>query len=870
MKKHFLLVGCIGLFLFELGFLSPPVYGQIPQAQVYPAQDFKSTDSGSGWRFEKSGVTHKFLSTESYQTIRARLKQARKRQYKRASKTQVGDIHSFYVRDVLQMDRWHQAESICLYASDELALWMTQKDYQQFRDSVDIASITDQLSQLLETSAPAMSVAPQSGILDIVHSFFGAAPDIDHDGVLDILLLDIQDNFESTGSYVAGFFDPVNLIDDPHSNYRDLIYVDLYPSLFYQGELNINRVASTIAHEYQHLIHANYEGDDPQYVFINEGLSELSEILCGFEPRPADAYFNDSVRPLLSWNHEDPLPDYARASLFMHYLFEQTGYDHIHELVQTQTRGMQALEEVINQYSSLTFQQLFVNWGKAMLINDRSDDPAWGYNDLRRASVRFTPRYIYSELPEGAFWSLPALVHLPLLFPLTSSLSFRSHAPASGLQFSAVASYPEGTHRPIATSGNTMKASDSAFGSMEVLISDIHPQTEEQDTTVTPYNFLAQGEKSGVTLTQAYDDGIADTFTGNASYLLLDGTEEEAYAVAFGGGDAAWLYAISLKGIFLNELEGSDISPEAVRDVQIQIYSWQNSRPGKALTQPLVHAFQRPLGNLKFEQVSLLEEYPNLSALQDSFCVVIQNDADDANFFAVGMDQSETGHTYVADSESGQWQSMDQLSVGGTPMNGWNAMIRAGLVVEETPVPAALYPRVEVDHRAVTVRFDPPFAADTTRSACFAALPDGSVVEGVNDAAFGTGLTYSFPVQTGGSYHFYARMIADDGRRVSRSNWTWAIPEERRFEVYANYPNPFNLATTVPFTLLEDGTVRADVFNIIGQKIQTVSRSFAAGRRNLRLDLSGRASGVYLIRLRLSQPSGRGELTKTQKIMLIK
>ena len=785
----------------------------------------------------------------------------------------MGDHNTFYSRDVLHTDHWYRLDATCLYVSPKVAIWIATKTLEQMQDSLPVASIVSRLSDLLENHTPAPSTDPRAGILSIDESNFGSPPDVDGDGQLDILLLNIRDNFAQTGSYVAGFFDPVNLTADPHSNQRDMLYIDLYPALYYHKKIHLKRIASTIAHEYQHLIHANYEGDSPQYTFIDEGLSELAEIVCGFPPRPPNDYFNDPGRPLLSWNYDDPLPGYARASLFMEYLFEQIGFDKIRYLEQTQTRGLPAFRELLRGHSSIKFKQLFTNWGKALLLNDRSSNPAWGYKDTRRDSIRFSPRSSYDELPSAAGGSLPDLVHIPVLFPLTSYLSLQTHSTVSDLQFSAVASYPGREPQIISTTGNTMTASDQPYGSMEVLFSNTHPQKQETDTVTASYSLLARGKKSGVTVTKAYDDGIADVFTGNASYLLLDGSEDDAYAVSFGTERSAWLYAIEVKGIFLNELEGTELPPVADRDLQVQIYSWHHGRPGNALAPPVHHSFKRPLGNLKFEPISLVDEYDDLSALQDSFCVVIRNDSDDGNFFAVGLDDNNPGHTAFFNSGNDRWLPMRENPVGNANLSGWNAMIRAREVVHEQPVTAGLHPQVDVDYRAVTVHLHPSFDIDTTRTACYAVLPSGSITKGkrnILQGISGSDLTFSFPVQTGGKYHFYARMIAGDGRRVSRRNWTWAIPEDREFAVQPNYPNPFNPSTTVPFTLLEDGTVRAEVFNIIGQKIESVSGRFDAGPRHFTIDLSGRASGVYLVQLHLRGSPGHKTIIKTEKIMLIK
>jgi hypothetical protein len=92
----------------------------------------------------------------------------------------------------------------------------------------------------------------------------------------------------------------------------------------------------------------------------------------------------------------------------------------------------------------------------------------------------------------------------------------------------------------------------------------------------------------------------------------------------------------------------------------------------------------------------------------------------------------------------------------------------------------------------------------------------------------------------------------------------------RLFMLQANYPNPFNGATTISYELREAGFVQLEVHNSLGQKIRTlVSESQTAGLH--RVIWNGRdghemdsPSGVYYVRLRV------GEFSGTVKLLLMK
>jgi len=92
------------------------------------------------------------------------------------------------------------------------------------------------------------------------------------------------------------------------------------------------------------------------------------------------------------------------------------------------------------------------------------------------------------------------------------------------------------------------------------------------------------------------------------------------------------------------------------------------------------------------------------------------------------------------------------------------------------------------------------------------------------------------------------------------------------FALEANYPNPFNPSTTIPFSIApeRDGeVVRLDVLDLRGRLVRTlVNGPRAAGRHEVAwdgIDASGRVvpSGSYLVRLR----TGESEQTRLASLL---
>jgi len=92
----------------------------------------------------------------------------------------------------------------------------------------------------------------------------------------------------------------------------------------------------------------------------------------------------------------------------------------------------------------------------------------------------------------------------------------------------------------------------------------------------------------------------------------------------------------------------------------------------------------------------------------------------------------------------------------------------------------------------------------------------------------------------------------------------------------ANYPNPFNPTTNIPFVLNGASKVQISVYNIIGQKVATITNNwFTAG--NHVVMWNGRnvmghevASGVYLYRMESRPADGSMGITQTRKLVLMR
>lgn len=173
---------------------------------------------------------------------------------------------------------------------------------------------------------------------------FGAPSDIDGDGKVKILVMDIRDGATANSAYVAGYFDPINYFPDNvfsrvRSNYAEVLYLD-GKELIAALTRDPNAFASTAAHEFQHLLRyprmrALNQTDE---LWINEGTSEVASDIAGYGPQTSrldcysgvnDSRCSDGINgvSLLDWDSSssDVLKQYSFAYVFMRYLYDISG-----------------------------------------------------------------------------------------------------------------------------------------------------------------------------------------------------------------------------------------------------------------------------------------------------------------------------------------------------------------------------------------------------------------------------------------------------------------------------------------------------------------------------------------------------------------
>lgn len=283
-----------------------------------------------------------------------------------------GDSKSFWVEN-METNESYQLTAKLLYSGTHADVWVHD-------------------NEITATEAAKLGSEFDNKIHSSVTASFGSESDVNNDGKVNILSYDIQDGFDGTGGYIAGYFSPVDLYNYSNSNKAEIFYIDTYPLMDESGDIDVSEAYMTLAHEFQHMVNFNQnvfvQGSSQLDTWLDEGLSMAAEQIYSKDVLQSRIdYYNYSTsitsgHSLLNWDYYgDTLANYSLSYLFLQYLKYQAGQgDSIFkEIIANTNSNYQAVETIIHKYidPKLTFGQFMTNFRAALVL--KKDAGPYGF-----------------------------------------------------------------------------------------------------------------------------------------------------------------------------------------------------------------------------------------------------------------------------------------------------------------------------------------------------------------------------------------------------------------------------------------------------------------------------------------------------------
>ncbi|GAF80618.1 unnamed protein product, partial [marine sediment metagenome] len=477
------------------------------------------------------------------------------------------------------------------------------------------------------------------------------------DGKIDILFLDIRDGWTG-GAYMAGYFSLIDqILDNENSNKRDMIYIDTYPSI-YRGtdSYNSKGAQETISHEYQHLIHYNYDKDEETWV--NEGLSVYAQYLCGFGVENVSGYLADTNRDLTEivsnlegTINEEVIKDYQKLGLFTFYLWEQYGDDFIKNLVQSPRKGISGIDDALGTINSNdTFRDILENFALANYINDRTVNEKYGYLNEQKEiqAVLHEDHFQYPVRNEDL--SLKEYAYKYIQFSSADSLKVKFDgdnivvkAVEYGIDFVGIKDVETG-----------VVFSEGKFGKS---VSRVIFVVINSSRSKTSFSYDGTAIQSNLVLDLGYDDGTPDPFSGEAYFLGFgDFTPGFGWAVKFTSPSDAAKILNARMYIYSSEQE------------EFEFHIWDdkgfNNSPGEDVITPIT--VTPPAIGEMWITIDLTPYENELTNLSGSFYAGVVHPGMSSIY--IGLDNSQpyldnTWALFGPSSVTSGWYQMDHLAI---------------------------------------------------------------------------------------------------------------------------------------------------------------------------------------------------------------
>ncbi len=611
-----------------------------------------------------------------------------------------------------------QEKSFTLAASNATAnLWVEDGELNNTVNQDQINSLEN--AMLVET--PANSYDPTRGIIENNDDIFGAPPNVDGDGIVDVLIYDIEEGGDNGNAFVLGYVSSSDLSPTAGGNNKDVLYLDTNPGI---TQFPIETILATAAHEYQHLIHFNYDLNELN--FTNEGLSEWAEVMNGYNAR--DMLFLNSpatynVR-LLSWDEgTNILNDYQRASLFTGYMAGRMPPEIVGSITRNENRGFIGYEAVLSG-QGLDFREIIKDYHTANWLNDPTLDPAFAYSN-----PTYQPGIVPSQEYDGLF---EEDTETSEAFIAAGSAYYLSWKNVDDIVFNLDTTDPNASFRDriavraILENGDGQTTYEDlvlplenqtfagSYNRVTLIVIDV--QAELVSRVGITYDALWGSPVEGVITAAQYDTGTVES-----SLFFATGLESESLvATSFTLPDdgQTTLLEVGLSPYFLSQFSNSEVPSDAPRDLTLKV--WAPNAMGEPGDEIFSLEVEDPRTSgassttLNHFSVDLSPYEDQLSDLPSPLFIGYGEAGTDVNYMVIGPSPYAQENRSWLLLSSGSWAQMWNISLGsGSTLDGMVVPIRATYTTFSLPVSnedGVVVP----DELELVQNFPNPFSQETT------------------------------------------------------------------------------------------------------------------------------------------------------------
>jgi hypothetical protein len=787
----------------------PILFAQVPitkQLAPLPTTSQSAVEASDGKPYPVH-VTDQFLSSAEGQVALRNFHTLRDKGLLPASKSlatlsAVGDTLAFKVLNI-EKSTYETLKFRLEFTNTTANLWVSLDDLKN-----EVIG-KDQLVALEKAFFESTPLDSKKGIIDTDITLFGTPPNSDGDGKIDFLWYDIRDGYNGTTSlgFTEGFFSPSDLLGGGSGNNKDILHLDTYPTL----KLGVSEVAQTVAHELQHLIHANYDATED--LFVNEGLSEWAEVYMGYRGRAINYFNTESNTTFTQFRQKSDFVfnDYQRGGLFSTYLADQYGAANVGTITRDKKHGMMGFESFLAKYASeYTVSDVMLNFHTANYLNDTALNKTFGYVSPQRiTTVQATP----SVTVDGALSTATLETTLPkmqaggmyyLRWKNVQDFTFGADVAANGtntlaelramIRIRAITKDKTGAIKTTDFSPSTTKNTLSGtFSEVTLIVAHIQPNTAKALLADVKYSASWKNDGSTANLvaeTVKYDtnDTIATDDTGGSWFFTI-GTATGKQATRFiKPQNTVRLHKFWVANYYKNQFAGvSGVDQTSPRDFRLSI--WKNNAtktlPGAEIfgvdMKDNRSFFSVSTLKANYQEIDLSGYASQLSALPDTVYIGISEIGTDQNYMVIApMNYTKENVSFIAGNT--QW-----FQLSGTTLN-------EGIVVPKTVL----------------------------------------------------GMQAQFLVQ---------KIVANENVDEVPSTPTLA----------QNFPNPFNPSTSITYSIPRAAPVKLTVYDMLGRQVETlVNQNQVAGEYSALWETKNQASGVYLYVLEV------GDTRLVQKMILMK